>query len=159
VIFILAIALVALAVLFAVSKHSPGGNPDVVVIPPVTNAVPVPTPIPVVTKPIVIPKKVPNEKELQATIAQETERLAQWSMNEDPQSLSNIIGDLASPVKEIRMAAIEATKQFGGTNAVPVLRAMAANTDDHEEAEALLEAAEFLELPDYAFPGAAPAPQ
>ena len=89
-------------------------------------------------------------------IAQETERLAQWSMNDDAQSLSNILGDLASPEKEIRMAAIEATEQFGSTNAIPILKAMAANTDDHEEAMALLEAADFLSLPDYPFPVQAP---
>jgi len=150
--FILFIAAAALGAVFLFKKQSRDAHPDVVAVPDVTNPVPYPAPVPVTPAPLPAPKKIPTAEELHASIAQETERLAQWSMNEDAQSLSNILGDLTSPVKEIRSAAIEATKQFGSTNAVPVLRAMAVNTDDHEEAMELLEAADFLELPDYTFP-------
>ncbi len=68
-------------------------------------------------------------------------------MNDDPASLSNILADLTNPEKEIRDAAIEAAKQFGSTNAIPTLKAVAANTTDLEEQSALLEAADFLSLP------------
>ena len=69
-------------------------------------------------------------------------------MNNDPASLSNILADLTNPEKEIREAAIEAAKQFDSTNAIPTLKAVAANTTDTEEQIALLEAADFLSLPD-----------
>ena len=68
-------------------------------------------------------------------------------MNDDPASLSNILADLTNSEKEIRDAAIEAAKQFGSTNAIPTLKAVAANTTDPEEQIALLEAANFLSLP------------
>jgi CheY-like chemotaxis protein len=79
-------------------------------------------------------------------------------MNDDPQSLSNILADLTSPEKEIRMAAIEAAKQFESTNAIPVLKAAAANAEDNQEAIALLQAADWLALPTFDFnhPGTGP---
>lgn len=79
-------------------------------------------------------------------------------MNDDPQSLSNILSDLTSPEKEIRMAAIEAAKQFESTNAIPVLKAAAANAEDNQEAIAMLEAADWLALPnaDFNTPGTRP---
>lgn len=83
----------------------------------------------------------------QAAIDAETDRLQQWSANDDPASLSNILTDLTSSEKEIRETAIEAAKQFGSTNAIPALKAVAANTTDTEEQIALLEAANFLSLP------------
>jgi len=83
----------------------------------------------------------------QAAIEDEIDRLQQWSANDDPQSLSNILADLNNPEKDIRDAAIEATKQFGSTNAIPALKAAADATDDPHEKVALLEAAEFLSLP------------
>ena len=58
------------------------------------------------------------------------------------------MSDLHSPEGEIRLAAIEAVKQFDDTNAIPVLKAEAASSDDAEEAMAMLEAAEFLSIPD-----------
>jgi HEAT repeat protein len=95
----------------------------------------------------VVVKKIPTPEEREAAIDAETDRLAAWAMNDDPESLSNILGDLASPEKEIRMAAIEAAKQFESTNAIPVLKAAAANAEDNEEAIAMLEAADWLALP------------
>ena len=80
-------------------------------------------------------------------IEAETDRLQQLSMSDDPISLSNILADLTSPEKEIRAAAIEATKQFGSTNAIPALKAAAEASEDHEEKAAFLEAVDFLSLP------------
>jgi hypothetical protein len=45
--------------------------------------------------------------------AAEIDRLQDWSMNDDAESLNHIVADLTSPEKEIREAALEATKQFG----------------------------------------------
>src|ERR1017187_5475935 len=44
--------------------------------------------------------------------AAEIDRLQDWSMNDDAESLNHIVADLTSPEKEIREAALEATKQF-----------------------------------------------
>ena len=76
------------------------------------------------------------------------ERLEEWSRNEDKQSLTNIIGYLANPDKEVRAAAIEATKQFGSADAIPALKAAAQSADNIEDKLAYLEAAEFLSLPE-----------
>jgi|GEM_PF-6038646 len=120
----------------------------------------VPPPVPVT------PKKVLNPEERQAAIDAEKDKLYAWSMSNDRQSFSNILGDLVSPEKEVRMAAIEATKQFGDTNAIPVLRSLAANilanaanntpnadangdenAPDNDEAIKMIQAADFIALP------------
>ena len=106
--------------------------------PTVTNVPPAPAPV--VTKTL-----TPEER--QAAIDAETDRLQQWSMNDDPASLSSILADLTNSEKEVRKAAIEAAEQFGSTNAIPVLKNLAANDEDPEEKAALLEAANFLSLP------------
>ena len=66
---------------------------------------------------------------------------------DDPASLKLIVTDLTSPDKGVRMAAIEATKQFGSADAIPALKAAADSTDDLEAKTAYLEAAHFLSLP------------
>jgi hypothetical protein len=58
--------------------------------------------------------------------AAEIDRLRDWAMNDDAESLNHIVAGLTSPEKEIREAAIEATKQFGSTNAISALKAAAA---------------------------------
>jgi len=93
---------------------------------------------------------LPPEQQ-QAVIDAETDRLQQWSLNNDRASLSNILADLTNSEKEVREAAIEAAKQLGSTNAIPTLKAVAANTDDTQEKIALLEAADFLALPSISF--------
>ena len=105
----------------------------------ITN-VPPPAPAPVATNTL-----TPEQR--QAAIDAETDRLQQWSMNDDSASLSSILADLTNSEKEIRKAAIEAAEQFGSTNAIPTLKAVAANTTDTDEQIALLEAANFLSLP------------
>jgi hypothetical protein len=110
----------------------------------VTSVAPPPAPIPIVAAPVT---NVLTDEQRQAAIDAETDRLQEWSMNDDPASLSHILADLTNPEREIRDAAIEATKQFGSSNAIPALKAAAANTADTEEQIALLEAANFLSLP------------
>lgn len=79
-------------------------------------------------------------------IEAEKGRLSAWSMKSDAASRSNILGDLVSPEKEIRAAAIEAIIQFGDPGVVPVLKGIAANTDDTSEQIALLNAVDFLSI-------------
>ena len=112
-----------------------------------------PPPAPIPAAPASTNILTPEQRE--AAIDAETDRLQQWSANDDPASLSNILTDLTNPEKEIREAAIEATKQFGSSNAIPALKAAAANTADTEEQIALLEAANFLSLPSINFDGSA----
>lgn len=113
--------------------------------------VPVPAPesMPALAPQVVTNIMTPQEK--QAAIDAEKDRLSSWEMNSDPASLSNILTDLNSPEKEVRMAAIEAAKQFDDTNAIPALKAAVNNTDDTDEKIALLKAADFIAVPDLAF--------
>lgn len=107
--------------------------------PAITN-IPITAPAPVATNTL-----TPEQR--QAAIDAETARLQQWSMNDDPASLSSILADLTNPEKEIRIAAIEAAEQFGSTNAIPILKNLAANDADPKEKAALLDAANFISLP------------
>lgn len=155
--FVFALLLLALLVLGAafflkqyLGNTASPPNPEIVAPAPVVSnvvavAVPPPAPAPVAAAPAATNVLTPEQRE--AAIDAETDRLQDWSMNDDPVSLSNILADLTSPEKEIREAAIEAAKQFDSTNAIPTLKAVAANTTDTEEQIALLEAANFLSLP------------
>jgi len=151
--FIFALLLLALLVLgaaFFLKQHlgntaTPPPVTESATPAPVANVAPPPAPAPVAATPVVT--NAPTPEQHQAAIEAEADRLQQWSMNDDPASLSNILADLTNPEKEIREAAIEATKQFGSTNAIPALKATASNTDDPEEKIALLDAADFLSLP------------
>ena len=149
--FVFALLLLALLVLgaaFLLKQHSgnsaapPPVNESVTPAPVASVA---PPPAPISAAPATTNAPTPEQRE--AAIDAETGRLQDWSMNDDPASLSNILADLTHPEKEIRDAAIEATKQFGSTNAIPTLKEVAANTTDTEEQIALLEAADFLSLP------------
>ena len=115
---------------------------EVAPAPAITSVAPAPAlaPAPVVVKKTVTPE------EREAAVNGEKDRLLEWERNDDPESLSKILGDLTHPDKEIRLAAIEATKQFGSKDAIPTLKELVKNTDDTEEQAALLEAADFLSL-------------
>lgn len=102
-----------------------------------------PPPLPAVPPPVAQAPHVWTDDERQAEI----DRLQDWSRNDDPQSLSNILMDLTSSEKEVREAAIEAAKQFGSTNAIPALKAAAVNSTDTDEQIEMLQAANFLALP------------
>jgi type IV secretory pathway VirB10-like protein len=109
---------------------------------PTITSVPPTAPAPLAAAPVAM---TPEQR--QAAIDAETDHLQQWSMNDDPESLSNILADLTNSEKDVRKAAIEAAEQFGSTNAIPILKNLAANDGDPEEKAALLEAAHFLSLP------------
>jgi hypothetical protein len=151
--FILALLTAVLLVLGAVfignqflTRPAAGPPPDsAAAVSPAAAKIETASPPPMAPAPATANILTPEQQS--AAIEAETDRLQQWSVNDDPASLSNILNDLNSPEKEIRDAAIEAVKQFGSTNAIPALKAAAANTTDTEEQTALLEAADFLSLP------------
>ena len=97
-----------------------------------------------------------TEEERQDAINTEKDRLSDWQTSQDPQALSNILADLYSPEKEIRQAAIDATEQVHNTNAIPVLKAIAATNQDSEEQMALFDAANFIALPQGSLNGGSP---
>jgi hypothetical protein len=147
--FVLAILLagaLAIGAIVLLKPHSSAPVPEPAPA-PAASASPTPAPAPTPAPTPVVVKKTPTPEERQAAIDAETDRLSAWAMNNDPQSLSNILGDLASPEKEIRHAAIEAAKQFESPDAIPVLKAAAANAEDNQEAIDMLEAADWLALP------------
>ena len=61
--------------------------------------------------------------------------------------MTSILSELTNSEREVRLVAIEATKQFGSRDAIPALKASVAKALDAGEQIALLEAADFLALP------------
>lgn len=130
--------------------------------PPVASTMPAPE---LVKEPISVPPprvstsapvvtRALSPKEHEAVVDAEVERLSNWAMNNDPESLSNIVNDLVSPEKDIRVAAINAAKQFESPDAIPALKAAAAvavNAGNSQEAVDMLEAADWLALPTVEF--------
>jgi HEAT repeat protein len=148
---LLALVFVAAAWLLKPRKENPPPPATAAAVPAtseVVNAAPPPLPLPAPATP---PPHVLTDEERQDAIDAEVSRLQDWSRNDDPQSLSNILADLTSPEKDIREAAIEAAKQFGSTNAIPALKAAAMNSTDTDEQIELLQAANFLSLPSLSF--------
>jgi hypothetical protein len=97
--------------------------------------------------PVATVKSPATPEEKQAYIEAETSHLQDLSTQDDAASLSAILNDVTNSEKAVRLAAIEATKQFGGKDAIPTLQADVASAPDTEEKIALLEAADFLALP------------
>ena len=83
----------------------------------------------------------------ETTIDSRVLQLKQWATEDDREALINILANLSDSEKEIRLAAIEAAKNFGSRDAIPSLQSLAATTDDTEEKNASIAAAEFLALP------------
>ena len=86
-----------------------------------------------------------------AAIEAEVDRLRELALKDDAESLAQILADLTHPEKEVRAVAIESAKEFGNSNAIPALKAAAQYNEDTQEKIALLEAAEFLTLPQLTF--------
>lgn len=82
-----------------------------------------------------------------AYVQAEIDKLTELQANDDVESLHAILAQLTNSDKEIRAAAVESTIQFGNRDAIPVLKDLAANTENLDEKKALLDAAEFLALP------------
>jgi len=157
--FVLALLFLSLLILSAVFylkrplRRTPAPSPEAetatAATVTVSNAVTNPAP-PAESAPVIAAAVATNVLSLEqheAAIDAETDRLQQWSVNDDPTSLSNILADLTNPEKEIREAAIEATRQFGSADAIPALKSAAVNSTDTDEQIEMLEAAKFLSLP------------
>jgi hypothetical protein len=102
------------------------------------------------TAPRVVGSTITPEKRAEA-IEAEVDHLRELAMKDDPDSLAKILVDLTHPEKEVREAAIESAKEFGSSNAIPALKFAAQNNEDTQEKIALLQAAEFLTLPQLTF--------
>jgi hypothetical protein len=77
-------------------------------------------------------------------IEQRVAELMELAMDDDPNSLAQILAEMTNSELEIRKGAIEAVKQFGSADAIPKLKETAARTEDPSEKAALAEAIEFL---------------
>jgi hypothetical protein len=149
VVFAILLLAIGVAIAAVLVKHlgAPAPAPAVV-----STSAPVQTPATSVAMPApapftAAPPQPLTADEQEATNQAEIDQLMEWSRNDDPQSLSNILTDLSSPQKDVREAAIEAAKQFGSTNAIPALKAAAINATDTDEQIEMLQAANFLTLP------------
>ena len=70
------------------------------------------------------------------------------SWNDDTESRDAILSELkTNSDKTIRAAALEAAIQFGDRSVVPPLQAIAAQTDDPEEKQNILDAIDYINLP------------
>jgi hypothetical protein len=161
---VLAVLLFTLVIVGAIIFLKPRPTPPVLPASepaPVVQTMPAPEPLkqPVPAPPLVstsapVVARALSPEEHEAVVDAEVERLSNWAMNDDPQSLSNILGDLTSPNKEIREAAINAAKQFESPDAIPALKAAAmaaVNAGNSQEAVDMLEAADWLALPTVEF--------
>ena len=73
--------------------------------------------------------------------------LTALAMNTDSNSFNTIWSELSNPDKEIRAGALAAVVQFGDHSVSPRLRELAAQTQDPDEKTAILQAADYLDLP------------
>jgi hypothetical protein len=73
--------------------------------------------------------------------------LTSLAMNDDANSFNTIWSELSNRDKEIRAGALEAVIQFGDHSVGPRLRELAAQTQDPAEQAAILQAADYLDLP------------
>jgi len=138
-----------------VPPPEPASIPGAPAVPPAetslsATAAPPPEPVPasLPAAPVVATKPLTPEQR-QAAINAEVDRLYELAAKDDSVSLSNILADLTNTNKEIREAAIEATKEFGSTDAIPALKAAADATDDISDKIAYLEAVDFLNVPPF----------
>jgi hypothetical protein len=70
------------------------------------------------------------------------------AMNDDVQSRDAILSEVATNSdRQIRAAALEAAIQFDDRSVVPPLQAIAAQTEDPEEKQKILDAIDYINLP------------
>ena len=68
-------------------------------------------------------------------------------MSDDPAALKSIVAELNNGDPEIRRAAVEATIQYGDSNAIPWLEAAAQWAQTADEKTEINDAIDFLKLP------------
>lgn len=87
------------------------------------------------------------EQRQEAYVAARSAELMDLAMNDDSDSLTTILSELANRNPKIRQAAVEAAVQFHSRDAIPRLQDAALQTNDAKERAAIQEAIEFLKLP------------
>ncbi len=85
---------------------------------------------------------------VQTVIADETQ-IEQWLESRGPDALPGLLGKLDSGSPEVRGNALEALKQLGDRQAIPVLQQKAEAMTDPAEKARFLAAADFLAMPKY----------
>ena len=106
---------------------------------------PPPASIPVVTAlPAINTNQVAQDP---AVISATVHNLETLEWNDDPASLQAILTEFTNSSPTVRHAAVEATIQFHDRAAIPVLKDLAANTENPDEKKELLDAAAFMALP------------
>jgi hypothetical protein len=120
-------------------------------VPPVSTAITNSTPENQIAQVTNIPPVAPATDapvvDHEAYVQSEIDKLQELQANDDAQSMRAILADLTNSDKTIRVAAIEATTQFGSRDAIPALKDLAAHTPDPDEKQQLQDAADFLALP------------
>ncbi len=126
---------------------TPASSPAIPPVSPATNNLSAVVPVTTTTPPRIA--DATNEVASPGTdyVQEKINRLDELETHDDDASLKEILAELTNTNKIIRHEAIEATIQFGGHTAVPVLRDLASRTWDPAEKKELLDAADFLELP------------
>jgi hypothetical protein len=88
-----------------------------------------------------------NDKNHAEYVQERVAELTVLAMNNDSNSFNTIWSELSNPDREIRAGALEAVIQFGDHSVSPRLRELAAQTQDPVEQAAILQAADYLDLP------------
>ena len=88
-----------------------------------------------------------KDKNYAEYVQERVAELTVLAMNDDSNSFNIIWSELSNPDREIRAGALEAVIQFGDHSVSPRLRELAAQTQDPAEQAAILEAADYLDLP------------
>ncbi len=146
-ILLIACGIVGMAVYLS---NAPRVEPDAAAPQTVTNPLPVKMPVAVAFIP---PPPVTNASSIAPNtntavyVQERNAELMALAMNNDAASFNTIWSELSNPDKEIRAGALAAVVQFGDRSVAPRLRDLAAKTGDAEEKVAILDAANFLELP------------
>ncbi len=114
------------------APRTPSGGDSALGLPTATNAAATPS-----------AADADHDKYVQKRIAE----LSDLAMKDDATSRDTIVSELHNPDKAIRAGALEAIVQFGDRSIVPQLRELAAQTEDAGEKAALIDAADYLNLP------------
>jgi hypothetical protein len=88
-----------------------------------------------------------SQEDREAMIGAEIMRINGILGQSDSNSEALLMSDMTNNEPEVRNQAVAAVKQTGDRDLVPALTNLAANTEDYELRHALLDAANFLELP------------
>lgn len=121
---------------------SPQKEIAIPILPPISN-------LPDMTN---IPATVTVAPDIQDTnhaeyVQERVAKLMSLAMNNDADSFNTIWTELSNPDKEIRAGALEAVIQFGDHSVSPRLRELAAQAQEPAEQAAIVEAADYLDLP------------